>query len=171
MVTACSSPFEHDAGICVLWDSPHGSTILQGHPLQKPVVHVITHPNGKEAELLLHCCFGVANDGWTLNHAHCGPSVCQEDDEWHTVVMGLFLAGQVVAEQCRACLNSTVDVSAWEILNKRAFRIFNIFMLYIYFNQNRAGQYFTFCDNSNDQAVEICYLVYIYHPMWIYVHC
>lgn len=63
--------------------------------------------------------FGVANDGWTLNYAHCGPPIGQEDDERHAVVMGLFFAGQVVTEQCRACLNSTVDVSAWGVLNKR----------------------------------------------------
>lgn len=112
MVTTCSSPFEHDFGVCVLWDSPHGSTVLQGHPLQEPVVHIITHPNSEEAELLLHCCFGVANDGWTLNYAHCGPPIGQEDDERHAVVMGLFFAGQVVPEQRRACLNSTIDVSA-----------------------------------------------------------
>lgn len=112
MVITCSSPFEHDVGICVLWDSPHGSTVLQGHPLQEPVVHVIPHPNSEEAELLPHCCFGVANDGWTLNYAHCGPPIGQEDYERHAVVMGLFFAGQVVPEQCRAFQNSTVDVSA-----------------------------------------------------------
>lgn len=85
------SPFQHGASIRIFWNSSHGATVLQRHALQKLIVNIVAHPDGKDAELLLHSCLCVSQNDWRLDHTHCGTSISQEDYEGHAVVIWLLL--------------------------------------------------------------------------------
>lgn len=107
-------PFEHCAGVSLLVNASHHATVFQSHALQQPVVHVVPHPYGEDAELVLHGGAGVPQDGHSLGLPDSRPSVRQEDDERDAVRAGAG-AREVTSKQRGASLDGAVDVRACSV--------------------------------------------------------
>lgn len=106
------SPFEHGAGVGLLVDPSHHPTVLQGHALQQPIIHVVPNADGEDAELLLHGRASVPQDRRGLDLPDSWPPVGQENNEGHAVGAGVG-AREVTPEQRGAGLDGVVDVRAW----------------------------------------------------------
>lgn len=57
-----NKPFQEAGCILILLEMPCHTTVLQCHPLQQPVVHIIANANGEEAKLITDGILGVAED-------------------------------------------------------------------------------------------------------------
>lgn len=67
--------------ILILLEMPCHATVLQCHPLQQLLVHIIANADGEEAKFITDGVLGVAEDFGRLCFPHRGPPVREEDDQ------------------------------------------------------------------------------------------
>lgn len=91
-----NKPFQEAGCILILLEMPCHTTVLQCHPLQQPVVHIIANANGEEAELITDGILGVAEDfGW-LCFPNSGPPVSEEDDQRDASGIDVVLSNVII---------------------------------------------------------------------------
>lgn len=105
-----NQPFQLGSSILIFLDAPHHAAVLQRHPLQQLVVNIVADADGEEAELVADGFLGVAEDLGGLGLPHCGPPICQEDDQGDASGIDVILSN-VIIQQLRTRLESTINIS------------------------------------------------------------